>query len=92
MRLTISLFALALVAAPASAEEVTMRVPYGDIDLSSEYELAALKDRIVDAAEEACAPAKEWVLSSGSASDCKAKLTRKAMAEVEARRAETAQP
>jgi UrcA family protein len=92
MRLSIALIALGLVAAPASAEEMTLRVAYDDLDLTSEYELAALKSRIADAAAAACAPAKEWVLSTNTVATCKTTLTRKALAEVEVRRAETAQP
>jgi UrcA family protein len=92
MRRSIAFIALILVAAPAAAEEMTLRVVYADLDLSNEYEVAALKARIADAADEACAPAKDWVLSTASVAVCKTTLTRKALAEVEARRAEAAQP
>lgn len=70
------------IAAPAQAEEVTMRVAFDDLDLTTKTGKAELNARLSDAAEEACAPAQDWVRSGSVASDCKATLLRKARTEV----------
>jgi UrcA family protein len=93
MRLSIALIALGLVAAPVSAEEVTLRVAYDDAELTTDIGYAAVAARITAAADSACAVSDEWVLSYSPSSDCKAKLTRLAMAELDSRReALAAQP
>ena len=79
---SLALATLTLAAVPAQAEEVTMRVAYDDLDLSTKTGKAELNARLSDAADEACAPAKDWVLSTGVGADCKSTLMRKARIEV----------
>lgn len=83
MRAILSSIAVATlaIAVPAQAEEVTMRVAFDDLDLSTKSGKAELNARLSDAADEACAPAADWLRSAG-ASDCKSTLLRKARSEV----------
>ncbi len=82
---------LALAAVPAQADEISLRVAYSAADLTTADGLTQLKDRVAAAADEACAPAREWVLS-GTVSDCTATLMRKALDEIERLRAEAGAP
>jgi UrcA family protein len=72
------------VAVPAQAEEVTMKVSFEDLDLTTKSGQAELNSRLVDAAEEACATSDDWVRSVAVTADCKATLLRKARTEVAA--------
>jgi UrcA family protein len=93
MRLSIALIAFGLVAAPVSAEEVTLRVAYDEAELTTDIGYAVVAARISAAADAACAVSDDWVLSFSPSSDCKATLTRLAMAELDSRRdAIAAQP
>jgi UrcA family protein len=93
MRLSIALIALGLIAAPASAEEVTLRVTYDDTELTTDIGYAVVAARIETAADAACAVSDEWMLSYSTAPNCKATLTKMAMSELDSRReALVAQP
>jgi UrcA family protein len=91
MRLSIALLALGLVAAPISAEEVTLRVSYDDAELATDAGYAALIARVAEAADDACGT--DVVLSVSPTPRCKVTLVRKVRAELDSRReALTAQP
>jgi UrcA family protein len=81
---SIALATLAVAAVPAQAEEVTMRVSFDDLDLTTKSGKAELNARLSDAADEACAPAVDWVRSGSVSSDCKSTMLRKARGEVAA--------
>jgi UrcA family protein len=72
------------IAAPAQAEEVTMKVSFEDLDLTTKSGKAELNARLLDAAEEACIASEDWVRSGAVAADCKSTLLRKARTEVAA--------
>lgn len=54
MRFTLPLIALALLAAPAAAETVTLRIGYGDVDVTTPEGRAALEARIEARIKKAC--------------------------------------
>lgn len=86
---SLACIALATVATPAFAEEVSISVPYSDLDLSSDEMVGVLKSRLADAATTACT-ADRWEISANAVADCRATLVRKGLAEVKAKLA--AQP
>jgi UrcA family protein len=79
---SLALAAVAIAAVPAQAEEVTMRVAFDDLDLTTRMGKAELNARLSDAADEACAPSAQWVRSVSVSGDCKSTLMRKARSEV----------
>ena len=91
MRFTLPLIALAAIAAPAvaaSADEgtVTVRVAYGDIDLTSAEGRAALEARIDAQLRKACTPevtARYTFVPRGLDSKCLTEARAAALAEVE---------
>jgi UrcA family protein len=83
---SLACFALATAATPAMAEEITISVPYGDLDLTSDDAVAVLRSRLADAAAEVCAPDR-WAIGNSVTADCEYNLVRKGMAEVRTRRA-----
>lgn len=54
MRFALPLIALAAIAAPAAAETVTVRIGYGDVDVTSPAGRAALEARINAELRRAC--------------------------------------
>jgi UrcA family protein len=54
MRFILPLIALAAVAAPAAADTVTVRIAYGDVDVTSTEGRAALEARIDARVRKAC--------------------------------------
>jgi UrcA family protein len=81
---SLALATVAIAAVPAQAEEVTMRVAFDDLDLTTKVGKAELNARLSDAADEACAPAADWLRSGSVSADCKSTLLRKARTEVAA--------
>lgn len=91
MRITVPLIAFAIVAAPAVAapaaeETVTVRIPYGDVDMTSSEGRAALESRIDAKLRKACALQGTARYSHGRATvddKCVADARIAALAEVE---------
>lgn len=87
MRFMLPLIALAAVAAPVAAEDVvTVKIGYGDVDVTTAEGRAALEARIDARLKKACtAPAAARYSHSGKAIDskCVADARVAALAEVE---------
>ena len=87
MRFTLPLLALAALAAPAAAEQVvTVKIGYGDVDVTTAEGRAALEARIDARLKKACAaPAAARYTHTRSAVDskCVADARIAALAEVE---------
>ncbi len=81
--------ALATIATPALADEITIRVPYADIDLASDEGFEVLRTRIADAAEAACTAAEDADFSPNRVSDCQSMMMRKARGQIDALRIAT---
>lgn len=60
---------VAVLAAPALADEVTVRVGYADLDLASPADVAALHARLAEALRQACRTKFAHGLTSRSADD-----------------------
>ena len=84
-------FALAAVlagtAAPAMADEVTIRIDLGTLDIADPADDAAIRDRIVTEVNKACKGPGASFQGVGAVEHCKADGTEKAFDELEARRA-----
>ncbi|AKH43080.1 UrcA family protein [Altererythrobacter atlanticus] len=78
---------LAGAAAPATAEDLRIRIDLGQLDIANPADVEAIKDRIEIAVSRACAEAVRFPAEVRSIADCKADGTAKAFAEVDARRA-----
>jgi UrcA family protein len=86
MRLILPLIALATVAAPVAAETVTVRIAYGDVDVTSAEGRAALEARIDAKLRQACTTAAAGRFAAGRTvvdSKCVAEARTVALAEVE---------
>ena len=88
MRFTLPLIALAVLAAPAVAAEdtVTVKIGYGDVDVTTAEGRAALEARIDARLKKACttpAAARFWQTRSVVDSKCIADARNAALAEVE---------
>jgi len=87
MRFMLPLLALAAIAAPAAAEQVvTVKIAYGDVDVTTAEGRAALEARIDARLKKACAaPAAARYSHTGNAVDskCVADARVAALAEVE---------
>jgi len=86
MRFFLPLIALTAVAAPVAAETVTVRIAYGDVDVTSTEGRAALEARIDSKVREACtAEAASRFVFGRSVVDrkCIAEARVAALAEVE---------
>jgi len=85
---SLACLALATVATPAVADEITIRVPYADIDLAGDAGFETLNARIADAAHAACTASEDAVFSINRVADCKSRLVRKARGQIDALRIE----
>jgi UrcA family protein len=86
MRFTLPLLALAAIAAPAAAETVTVKIGYGDVDVTTTEGRAALEARIEARLKKACAldaAARYTHTRSAVDSKCVAEGRTAARAEVE---------
>lgn len=86
MRFILPLIALAAVAAPAAAETVTVRIAYGDVDVTSAEGRAALETRINAQLRKACTTEAAGRFAFGRTvvdSKCVAEARTVALAEVE---------
>lgn len=86
MRFILPLLAIAAIAAPAAAETVTVRIAYGDVDVTSAEGRAALESRINAKLRQACttAPASRYAFGRNLVdSKCVAEARTAALAEVE---------
>ena len=86
MRFFLPLLALAAVAAPAVAETVTLRIAYGDVDVTTTEGRAALEARIDASLRKACTLEGNARYSHGHPvidSKCVAEARTSALAEVE---------
>ncbi|MFM7350567.1 MAG: UrcA family protein [Erythrobacter sp.] len=86
MRFTLPLLALAVLAAPVAAETVTVRVGYGDVDVTTAAGRAALEARIEARLKKACTLDNAARYSHGRAavdSQCLTEARAAAKAEVE---------
>lgn len=86
MRFTLPLLALAAIAAPAAADTVTVKVGYGDVDVTTTEGRAALEARIETRLKKACAlkaAARYTHTRSAVDSKCVAEGRTAALAEVE---------
>lgn len=87
MRFTLPLLALAAIAAPAAAEQaVTVKIAYGDVDVTTAEGRAALEARIDAQLKKACAhPSAGRYLHASNVVDskCVAEARSAALAEVE---------
>ena len=76
---------VAAIAAPAAAEEPTVIVPFGDLDLTDPADVAVLETRITAAVKEVCDKAEPRLLNGEAAwKECKARSLADAMEQVEA--------
>lgn len=78
---------LAGAASPAIANEVTIKIDLGELDIANPSDDAAIRDRIAAQVNKACNRFRPVLSSSGAIEDCKADGIGKALDEVEARRA-----
>ena len=86
MRFVLPLLALAAVAAPAGAETVTLRIAYGDVDVTTTEGRAALEARIDASLRKACTLQGTARYSNGRPiidSKCVTDARTSALAEVE---------
>lgn len=86
MRFALPLIALSLIAAPAAAETVTVRIAYGDVDVTSAEGRAALEARIDVKLRKACKVESNTRYTFGRStidSQCVADARVAALAEVE---------
>lgn len=93
MRFALPLIALSLIAAPAAAETVTVRIAYGDVDMNSAEGRAALEARIDAKLRKACTVEGNTRYTFGRGvvdSQCVAEARVAALAEVERVAAATA--
>jgi len=87
---SLACLALVTVATPALADEITIRVPYADIDLASDGGFETLNARIADAADAACTASEgDIAFSINRVADCKGMLVRKARGQIDALRIAT---
>lgn len=80
---------LAGAAAPALAGEVTIRVSADGLDLSRTSDIVTMKKRIDTAVHKACAKSALSFYSADAMDDCVADGTAKALAELDARLAQS---
>ena len=75
--------AAASIAAPAAAQEASVHVPYGDLDLADPAGVAALEDRIAVAVEAVCSKVEPRRIRTQVAwEECKARSLADAMEQL----------
>lgn len=83
--LTVLAALTALTAAPAAADELSVTVPFGDLDLTTRAGKAALDKRIEDAVDKVCSPTERRDIRGWMAwKECKALTLADAMEQLAA--------